>query len=52
LLSQRNEITESVPVGPVSKVSPTQITATKAQHPKLEFPDLFKDGEDSFGGVF
>lgn len=49
LLSQRNEITESVPV---EKVSPTQITATKAQSPKLEFPDLFKDEEDSFGGAF
>jgi hypothetical protein len=47
-LSQRNEITESVPVGLV----PTQITATKAQHPKLEFPDLFKDEEDSLWGVF
>jgi hypothetical protein len=52
LLSQRNEITESIPVGLVPKMSPTQITATKAQPPKLEFPDLFKDGEDSFGGVF
>ena len=47
-LSQRNEITESVPVGLV----PTQVTATKAQHPKLEFPDLFKDEEDSLWGVF
>jgi hypothetical protein len=45
---QRNEITESVPVGLVPKVSPT----TKAQHPILEFPDLFKDEEDSFGEEF
>jgi len=52
LLSQRNETTESVPVGLVTKVSPTQLTATHAQHPKLEFPDLFEDEEDSFGGMF
>ena len=52
LLSQRNEITESVLFELVPKVSSTQTTATKAQHPKLEFPDLFKDEEDSFGGVF
>ena len=52
LLLRRNEITGSVPVGLVPKVSPTQITATKAQRPKLEFPDLFKDEEDSFWGVF
>ena len=52
LLSQWNEITESAPVGLVAKVSPTHITATKAQHPKLEFPDLFKDEEDGFEGLF
>jgi hypothetical protein len=52
LLSQRNEITESVPVELVPKVSLTQITTMKAQRPKLEFPDLFKDEEDSFGGAF
>ena len=47
-LSQRNEMIGSVPVGLV----PTQVTATKAQRPKLEFPDLFKDEEDSLWGVF
>ena len=52
LLSQRSETTESVPVGLVPKVSPTQIPATHAQHPKLEFPDLFEDEEDGFGGMF
>ena len=52
LSSQRDEITESVPIGAISKVSPTQITVTKAQHPKLEFRDLFKDEEDIFEGVF
>lgn len=52
LLSQRDEITESVPVELVLKASPTQTTATQAQQPKLEFPDLFKDEEDGFEGVF
>lgn len=51
LLSQQNETSESISVEPVLKVFPTETTATKAQHPKLEFPDIFKD-EDTFGGVF
>ena len=52
LLSQWNETAESVSVELVLEVSPTETTATKAQHPKLEFPDIFKDEEDSFGAVF
>ena len=50
-ISQWNATTESDAVGLMPKVSPTKPPASKAQVPKLEFPDLFQD-EDGFGGVF
>lgn len=38
-------------VGLITRVSPTQITASRAQRSKLECPDLFQD-EDSLRGMF
>jgi hypothetical protein len=49
LSSQWN--TKFDPVELIAKVSPTQITASRAQRPKLECPDLFQD-EDSLGDTF
>ncbi len=46
LLSQWNATTESDPVGLMP--TPTRITLSNAQPPKLECPDLFQDEDDSF----
>jgi hypothetical protein len=46
LLSQWNATTESDPVGLTP--TPTRITPSNAQPPKLECPDLFQDEDDSF----
>ena len=36
----------------ISKVPPTQTTASRGQPPKLECPDLFQDEDDSLMGIF
>jgi hypothetical protein len=51
LSSQWNITTKFDPVEPIPAESLTQITASRAQLPKLECPNLFED-EDSPGGMF
>lgn len=51
LSSERNATTRSDPVELIYDVSLTEITASRAQLPKLEGPDLFQD-EDSLEDMF